>query len=359
MRALEAETQELQRLLAEANRVGRETTEGRALIQRAQEFLQAHRLYEKDENGRNLRPDGRWGEGMQLAVGQFLEPRETEMGAIRERRVAQEHDAALQEAGRPDWWSLAREGVMGGGVLTGLALGLKGRGRAVARDVARQTELNRPINARVSEKPIPPGAGRAAQRQRLRRVAQLNEFVEGDGSGAVLPFQPARTPEGFSERPRAGDILARYPPPQRPNRFRPGSSPDIGMRQEDWGQVGYGLAEGAGFTALLLHYDNEIAKAERAYAENETPANLRALEGLRDLKAMFETAARVGLGYAGGRFLGARTAPYTHVRPNVGVAEQTRYALQDYLNTSRAARRASTSLSRLPRRRKPPKAPKV
>lgn len=337
---LEAETQELQGLLAEANRVGRTTPEGRALITRAQEFLQLHGLYRKDENGRNLTPDGVQSHGTQMAIEQFLEPRETEMADIRERRIAREHDAALRDAGRPEWWSLAREGGMLAGGLAGVAIGLRGRARAVADDVARQVEANKPINALVSDAPIPPGATRAAQRQRLRRVSQVNEFWERGGAGARQPFQTARTPEAFSERPRAADTSELYPPPQRPNRFRPGSSPDTGMRQADWGRAGQGVAEAGGVTTLLVHLDGEIARAEREYEENPTPANLRELERLRDIKSVVEAAARAGIGYAGGRLLGARQIPYTHVRPNVGVADQTRYALQDYLNTSKAARRA-------------------
>lgn len=148
------------------------------------------------------------------------------------------------------------------------------------------------------------------------RASNLNKFWNMGGADDAVPFT-YNANSGWKARPKAMEPSQLFP--EDPRTFRGG----------DYAMMGTGVGEAGLSGAGWLAAEAELKAAQEAVDKDANEANLARLERARDLVALTQTMMRVGLGFAGGRYLGALNKPYASVRPNTAGAESERALLLD------------------------------
>jgi hypothetical protein len=295
-------------------------------IRALQEFLaspQGYSLYSVDQNGRPVRPDGRWfarqGQvsGTQLALQAYLERLRTEratretglsriagqLGPLQEqsRRLEANATTAASEANMPYWQRAVRDYVPAvAGLAGGFVGGLWRRGIRNSGD-----EASRITSAEADS--LLAGAGTAPVGA---RVGAINQYYTRGGGEAPFSLAPGAQ-AGFAPSGAPQGAMGLYPP----------SSP--WMRQQDWGRTaGFGVGGALG-GARYLGIDREAVKeAQDRYDANPTRANADALRTAQYKAAASQSAMTAGLGAAFAYPAAAAAMRYRSPRPNLGAAEE-------------------------------------
>ena len=243
-----------------------------------------------------------------------------QIGIGRHKDAQQRQQNAYEATAPSDKQELLREVGPWLGVGAGLLLGKMTRGGAVRQAAAKATEQAAKADALLTSGAL--GRGMGNPKGLTSRAANLNEFWRMGGSEGQVPFKTLASGE---TRPRGGAM--------DPNDLFPVGAKHF--RSNDVGMMGSGLAEAGVSGTMLLSAQAEVAAAQDAADKDPSEANLARLERAKDMAKVAETAARFGLGFAGGRAFGALQKPYVNIRPNIAGAEAERALLLDAIRKVR------------------------
>lgn len=335
---LESARAELEELERASERVRSVDASNPGAVQDLQEFLQSNGFYNRDSQGRGVRPDGAWGDGTSRAQSEYLAQnrgdQERVRARLRELEVAENERAARVSPAVQGLREFAPTAVGLAAVLAGKGF----RGRAVRHADEALSRRITDINSLVGSRAPTMAWSNAGISERARRAGNINEFWrQGGAPSGSEPFvlRQGATGPGFAANKRGvtpvGDL---YPEPQ------PGPVGWLGnqVRAQDMAVTGVAAAEAGASTIALEHATAELRRAEEAAQANPTEANLRRVEDARTMVAILQTTQRAGAGFALGRMGGALMHPYARMRPNVAGAEAEMMMLSRALTRPRAPR---------------------
>lgn len=285
-----------------------------------------------DKRGFDLGPtgiDGNIGEKTKAAIREFRAQTAAELDQEQKRLASLEgldiklaDDAkgqAAYEATAPgEKRELLREFGWIPATLGAVALGKMTRGGAVKK--ALMDSAKKAADADALLMPgvaVARGSGANINPKGLTsRASNLNKFWNMGGADDAVPFT-YKDSSGWKARPKSMEPSQLFPEDTR------------NLRGGDFAMMGTGVGEAGLSGAGWLAAEAELKAAQEAVDNAPTEKNLARLERARDLVALTQTMMRAGLGFAGGRYLGALNKPYASVRPNTAGAEAERALLLD------------------------------
>lgn len=270
------------------------------------------------------RVDGKIGPETASAIGQYRQQTLDELEKARARLKDAETQAAYASTQASPEHEALREFGPWAATAAGLALGVASRGGAVKKAATQAAKKIAEADALLTPGAVVMGKNMASPRGLTIRAANINEFWRLGGADGQVPFAVKSTGEW---RPKPGATSPSDLFPAAASKFR----------ANDYGMVGSGVAEAGLSAGAWVMAQNELEAAQVAADAEPSAANLARLERARDMLKIAESAARLGLGFAGGRAFGALKMPYSSARPNIPGAEAERALLLDAIQRTRTS----------------------